>query len=111
MIFVGYEGGSKAYRVYDPNSRYVHVTRDVVFDEGASWDWNTRGGGDPNDRDGFTMEYSVEPIGNAASAPAPLVGPGVIASQPSCSVVLAQARTSPFPSGLDSDARARGELW
>ncbi|KAF0929747.1 hypothetical protein E2562_024436 [Oryza meyeriana var. granulata] len=77
MIFVGYEGGQKAYRVYDPSSCRVHVTRDVVFDEGASWDWNTQGGGDPNDRDSFTVEYSVEPTGNAASAPAPPVLPSL----------------------------------
>ncbi|KAF0899185.1 hypothetical protein E2562_015550 [Oryza meyeriana var. granulata] len=35
MVFVGYETGSKAYRVYDPETRRVHVTRDVVFDDGA----------------------------------------------------------------------------
>ncbi|KAF0910743.1 hypothetical protein E2562_004729 [Oryza meyeriana var. granulata] len=36
MIFVGYEDGSKAYRVYDPSSHRVHVTWDVVFNEGVS---------------------------------------------------------------------------
>jgi hypothetical protein len=35
MIFVGYECGSKAYRAYDPITKRVHVTRDVVFDEQA----------------------------------------------------------------------------
>ena len=33
MIFVGYETGSKAYRVYDTTTRRVHISRDVVFDE------------------------------------------------------------------------------
>jgi hypothetical protein len=37
MIFVGYESGSKAYRAYDPNTKCVHVTRDVVFGEQAQW--------------------------------------------------------------------------
>jgi hypothetical protein len=39
MIFVGYERGTKAYRAYDPVVRRVHITRDVVFDEDAQWDW------------------------------------------------------------------------
>jgi hypothetical protein len=33
MIFINYEPGSKAYRAYDPASKKVHVTRDVIFDE------------------------------------------------------------------------------
>ncbi|KAF0901317.1 hypothetical protein E2562_039372 [Oryza meyeriana var. granulata] len=72
MIFVSYEGRSKAYRVYDPNSRRVHVTRDVVFDEGVSWDWDARGGGEQNDHDDFSVEYSVELVGSAAPALVPL---------------------------------------
>jgi hypothetical protein len=38
-IFVGYEPGSKAYLVYDPVTRRVHVSRDVVFEEAAQWTW------------------------------------------------------------------------
>jgi hypothetical protein len=61
MIFVGYKSGSKAYRACDPVMKCVHVTRDVVFDEQAQWDWGTGGdngkpgGGD----DGFTVEYTT----------------------------------------------------
>ena len=29
-----------AYRVYDPVSRRVLVSRDIVFDETHSWDWS-----------------------------------------------------------------------
>jgi transposase InsO family protein len=36
-IFVGYEARSKAYRLYDPSTRRVHVSRDVIFDEAAQW--------------------------------------------------------------------------
>jgi hypothetical protein len=35
MIFVRYEPGSAAYRCYDPKTRSVHVSRDVIFDEQA----------------------------------------------------------------------------
>jgi hypothetical protein len=43
MIFIGYEPGSKAYRVYDPVSKKVHVSRNVIFDESAQWDWSMQG--------------------------------------------------------------------
>jgi hypothetical protein len=36
MVMIGYEAGSKAYRVYDPVANRVHVTRDAVFEEGAT---------------------------------------------------------------------------
>jgi hypothetical protein len=61
MIFVGYENDSKVYRAYDPITKHVHVTRDVVFDKQAQWDWGSGGddgkpsGGD----DAFTVEYST----------------------------------------------------
>jgi hypothetical protein len=41
MIFVGYEPGSKAYRTYDPTTRLVHISRDVVFEGAAQWNWNS----------------------------------------------------------------------
>ena len=57
MIFVGYEPGSKANRVYDPTARRVHINRDVVFDEEARWEW----GADPTtSSDGeFEIEYTT----------------------------------------------------
>ncbi|XP_073360351.1 uncharacterized protein [Aegilops tauschii subsp. strangulata] len=33
MVFMGYETGSKAYKMYDPVSKCVHVSRDIVFDK------------------------------------------------------------------------------
>jgi hypothetical protein len=39
MIFVGLEPRSKAYRAYDPATTHVTVTRDVIFDEEACWQW------------------------------------------------------------------------
>jgi hypothetical protein len=33
MVFIRYEPGSKAWRFYDPVTKRVHVSRDVIFEE------------------------------------------------------------------------------
>jgi hypothetical protein len=38
MVLFGYEG-SKAYRVYNPTTNKVYVTRDVMFEEDRMWNW------------------------------------------------------------------------
>src|SRR6267142_1551421 len=35
VTFVGYEPGSKGYRLWDKNTRSVHLSRDVTFDESS----------------------------------------------------------------------------
>jgi hypothetical protein len=58
-VFVGYEDRAKAYRMFDPTSNRLNVTRDVVFKEGRKWDWS-----DPAAVDDalhrFTVVYSYE---------------------------------------------------
>jgi len=49
MVFVGYESGSKAYRVYDPSTRCVHISRDIVFDEAVACAWSAADPAEPND--------------------------------------------------------------
>jgi hypothetical protein len=38
-IFIRYDTGSKAYRTYDLATQRVRISRDVVFEEEAKWDW------------------------------------------------------------------------
>ncbi|WVZ50903.1 hypothetical protein U9M48_002109, partial [Paspalum notatum var. saurae] len=61
MIFVGYEPGSAAYRLYDPATKRVHISRDVIFDEQAQWEWHgEQAAGENSD---FVIEYvSVEQL-------------------------------------------------
>jgi hypothetical protein len=33
MVFIGYEIGTKGYRLYDSVSKKLHVSRDVMFEE------------------------------------------------------------------------------
>jgi hypothetical protein len=76
MVFIGYEPGSKAYRLYDPTDGWVHVSHDVIFDGNTFWSWDndntSEQGGEP-----FMVEYLIIEPGEvgapdgAASTPAP----------------------------------------
>ncbi|KAA0065975.1 integrase [Cucumis melo var. makuwa] len=39
-IMVGYNENSKAYRLYNPVSRKIIISRDVIFSKDESWNWN-----------------------------------------------------------------------
>ncbi|XP_072076479.1 uncharacterized protein [Arachis hypogaea] len=41
-IFIGYSTDSKAYKLYNPKTKKVIISRDVTFDEKDLWDWNTK---------------------------------------------------------------------
>ena len=39
MVYFGIEEGSKAHRMYNPQTNKIVVSRDVVFEETEKWDW------------------------------------------------------------------------
>lgn len=41
-ILLGVSEESKAYRLYDPISQRIIISRDVVFEEDKSWDWDKK---------------------------------------------------------------------
>ena len=57
MVLLGYEEGTKAYRLYDPCGGKVVVSRDIMFDEKAAWDWDSLGMGEAG---GFTSIFVVK---------------------------------------------------
>lgn len=67
MVFIGYEEGAKAYRVYDPKTHKLHVTRDVVFEEEKQWDWEAMSiNRAPGAMDTFFIEYTTEHVADGA---------------------------------------------
>ncbi|GKV32736.1 hypothetical protein SLEP1_g41320 [Rubroshorea leprosula] len=41
-IFLGVNDQSKAYRLYNPLTKKVFISRDVVFDEASTWSWTEK---------------------------------------------------------------------
>jgi hypothetical protein len=39
-VLLGVSDESKAYRLFDPISKKIIVSRDVVFEENKGWNWN-----------------------------------------------------------------------
>ncbi|KAJ4700820.1 Retrovirus-related Pol polyprotein from transposon TNT 1-94 [Melia azedarach] len=57
FIFIGYDSSSKGYKLYNPNSKKIMISRDVIFDEEGEWDF----GPDVDDFNFFPL-FEEEPI-------------------------------------------------
>ena len=53
LVHLGIEPGSKAYRLFDPNTRKVVVSRDVVFAEDKGWKWDVSTNNNSEDQPGM----------------------------------------------------------
>lgn len=79
MVFIGYEPGCKAWRFYDPATRRAVVSRDAIFNEGASWDWSKEADVALEHGSEFTIECALEELaadtaGEASPFPADHAG-------------------------------------
>ena len=60
-VFLGYEPGMKGYRVFDPVSGKLVLSRDVIFDEQRRWNWEEKATGINQFAPQFTVVYSDRP--------------------------------------------------
>jgi hypothetical protein len=44
---MGYSSNSKAYKLYNPETKKVIISRDVTFDEGGMWNWSSKSQKEP----------------------------------------------------------------
>ena len=44
MVYFGVEDGCKVHRLYEPKTKKIVVSRDVIFEEAVAWDWETEFG-------------------------------------------------------------------
>jgi hypothetical protein len=68
-VFIGVSEESKAYRLYDPKTKKVIVSRDVVFDENEGWNWRKSDDGvsdiftwEDTDNDGEISDYDEKSV-------------------------------------------------
>ncbi|KAJ4724624.1 Retrovirus-related Pol polyprotein from transposon TNT 1-94 [Melia azedarach] len=68
FIFIGYDSSSKGYKLYNPNSKMIVISRDVIFDEEGEWNF----GPDVDDFNFFPLfeeESIIEQAGDAREEP------------------------------------------
>lgn len=109
MVFVGYEDGTKAYRVYNPFTKRLHVTRDVIFEEDRQWDWVTSGS-EPERREEFVVIYDDDQVCTRSAPEPPTTEPRPASpgSGAAPGVDDSGARELDLEAGLESDADAGG---
>ncbi|XP_022876705.1 uncharacterized protein LOC111394888 [Olea europaea var. sylvestris] len=74
LVFVGSSDESKGYWLLDPTTNKITVSRDVVFDEAASWDWKGKEVVDQTPYhfvDPLTFQAGPSQVGNLEHNPNP----------------------------------------
>ena len=75
-IFIGYGDRRMGYKLYNPITKNVIMSRDVIFEEDKSWQWN----GDQEEAKGISMDLILE---DEVEVPTVLVeGPILPAGEP-----------------------------
>ena len=72
-IFIGYDSRAKAYKLFDPLSKKIHVSRDVEFKEEDSWNWGIHVEDVQEDQEKVIHDFSPPPsplshVGSPASS-------------------------------------------
>jgi hypothetical protein len=112
MVFIGYEEGSKAYRVFDPVTKKLRITRDVIFEEERPWKWTSDTSVDLGER--FTVIYNddqasrtsatQDPSSPAASSPGTAEQSTPCAPSPRSVADMSSPSAHSPRSGADMDA-------
>jgi len=96
-IFVGYSTVSKAYKIFQPQTSRVIVSRDVHFVENEQWDWesSTKVNQSPNATNSSTLgsmtEESEDDGQDAAVDDAPIIGTKLLSDiYQRCNVVVCE---------------------
>ncbi|KAA0045581.1 copia-type polyprotein [Cucumis melo var. makuwa] len=95
-VFVGYDASSKGYKLYNHVTKKTMISRDVVFDEEASWNWND----EPEDYKFLLFPDDHDEPSDIASPSTPPISP--ITPQQNTLSSISSASSSEGPRGMKS---------
>ncbi|KAL4016313.1 hypothetical protein IC575_023961 [Cucumis melo] len=90
-VFVGYDASSKVYKFYNPVTKKTIVSKDVVFDEEASWNWNDK-----------LEDYKILFFPEDRDEPSDIASPPTSPITPQQSTSSSSASSSEGPCGMRS---------
>ncbi|KAF8377730.1 hypothetical protein HHK36_031114 [Tetracentron sinense] len=105
-IFIGYSEESKAYKLYNPLTNKVVVSRDVIFSEEETWNWDKEEKIKENrieieEQETDHGEQNQENMRQTISTPAPCASSSIVRRSPDARLItpegtsLTQSSTSP----------------
>ncbi|KAD7116502.1 hypothetical protein E3N88_03770 [Mikania micrantha] len=101
MVNLGTEPISKAYRLYNPKTGKIHVSRDVRFEKHKPWNWEEEGKG--KEDQGMT-EFVVEDFQGTQNAQTPIISTSGINTKVPNSPPSSTRDSSDFRSIAEPDA-------
>ena len=98
-IFVGYSENTKAYKLYDPVTRKVIISRDVQFVENESWDGTVNIVLNVDNDDMEEEVVQIPHVSQSVTAPSTPMTPRHGLTQGPLTQVAAQATSTSTPRG------------
>ncbi|KAJ8752089.1 hypothetical protein K2173_001764 [Erythroxylum novogranatense] len=106
-VFIGYSTQSKAYKLYNPISGKVIISKDVMFNEAASWNFSTA---NESSKSQLLTDYISDQAPTALPISSPPENSPTISTSPANSQISSPSSSSnSTPSSSSSETPPRGK--
>ncbi|PWA61635.1 hypothetical protein CTI12_AA371330 [Artemisia annua] len=104
-VFVGYDKQSKGYKLYNPITRKVVVSRDVEFHEEEAWDWSIK----ENERYDFLPMTDEEETSESSEEVQQPQSPTPTQDSPSSSIFEEAMKSKKWRQAMDEEIKSIGK--